>query len=132
MTLLDTAFSFFANFPCRLAVSELKFDLPCEEFIYASTHPFADPKFTTSRHLSVYEAFQSLFSNQKLAAVPNQGRKGNPLGLNPMDMFILIHRMISLPWLLPVWQRTNWLMVRRSLIPLYPDPYYGLLTLHSS
>jgi hypothetical protein len=97
MTLLDSAFSFFANYPCRLTISEMKFDLPSEEFLFTSTHPFTDPKFTPSRQLTVYEAFQSLFGQQKVAVVPNQGKKGNPLGLNPMDMFILIHRMFSFP-----------------------------------
>ena len=98
MTLLDCAFSFFANFPCRLSVSEMKFDLPCEEQIFASCHPFAELNFTPSRRLTTYEAFQSMFG-PKANLVPGQERKSNPLGLNPMDMFILIHR--TLPLLLP-------------------------------
>lgn len=91
ITLLDCALAFFANFPCRLTVSEMRFDLPCEETIFSSSHPFAEPKFTPSRHLTTYEAFQSLFGQFKPTTVPNQGKKGNPLGLNPMDMFILVH-----------------------------------------
>ncbi|PMD54151.1 putative C2H2 finger domain protein [Hyaloscypha bicolor E] len=91
ITLLDCAFAFFANFPCRLMVSEMRFDLPCEESIFSSPHPFAEPKFAPSRHLTTFDAFQSLFGQLKSTSVPNQGRKGNPLGLNPMDMFILVH-----------------------------------------
>ncbi|KAN0106146.1 putative C2H2 finger domain protein [Hyaloscypha variabilis] len=91
ITLLDCALAFFANFPCRLTVSEMRFDLPCEESIFSSSHPFAEPKFAPSRHLTTFEAFQSLFGQLKPTTVPNQGKKGNPLGLNPMDMFILVH-----------------------------------------
>jgi hypothetical protein len=91
ITLFDCALAFFANFPCRLTVSEMRFDLPCEEGIFASSRPFAEPKFAPSRHLTTYEAFQSLFGQLKPTTVPNQGKKGNPLGLNPMDMFILVH-----------------------------------------
>jgi hypothetical protein len=91
ITLFDCALAFFANFPCRLMVSEMRFDLPCEESIYSSSHPFAEPKFTPSRQLTTFDAFQSLFGQLKPTPVPNQGRKGNPLGLNPMDMFIVVH-----------------------------------------
>jgi hypothetical protein len=93
MTLLDCALCFFANFPCRLTVSEMRFDLPSEEHFYASRHPFAEPNFTPNRHLTAFEAYQSLFGYQKPPPSPIQERKGNPLGLNPMDMFILIHCM---------------------------------------
>jgi len=96
ITLLDCALCFFANFPCRLTVSEMKFDLPCEEQLFASSTPFSEPKFNPSRHITTYEAFQSLFGQLKPTTVPNQGKKGNPLGLNPMDMFILIHCKIYL------------------------------------
>ncbi|KAH7134459.1 fungal-specific transcription factor domain-containing protein [Dactylonectria estremocensis] len=88
MTLLDCAFSFFANFPCRLSMSEMKFDLPCEESLFASPHPFAERNVTLGRSITTVEAFQSLF---KPSLGSFQGTKSNPLGLNPMDMFILIH-----------------------------------------
>jgi hypothetical protein len=92
MTLLDCAFSFFANFPCRLTLSEMKFDLPCEEIYFSSPHPFSVHSFTFSRRITVLEAFQSLFPQQKSTnPTINSGKKANPLGLNPMDMFILIH-----------------------------------------
>lgn len=92
MTLLDCAFSFFVNFSCRLTLFEMKFDLPCEEIFFSSLHPFQERSFTFSRRITVYEAFQSLFPQQKLTSdMTNSGKKSNPLGLNPMDMFILIH-----------------------------------------
>jgi len=91
MTLLDCAFSFFANFPCRLVLSEMKFDLPCEEHLFVSPHPFSEPNFFASRHITIQEAFRSLFGQFNPSIVPNQGMKDNPLGLNPTDMFALIH-----------------------------------------
>jgi hypothetical protein len=93
MTLLDCAFSFFANFPCRLTISEMKFDLPCEEMFFSSPHPFSEQNFTFSRRITVHEAFQSLLSEKKATHMSNSRKKSNPLGLNPMDMFILIHSM---------------------------------------
>ncbi|KAL2065310.1 hypothetical protein VTL71DRAFT_2979 [Oculimacula yallundae] len=88
MTLLDCAFSFFANYPCRLSLSEMKFDLPSEESFFASLHPFQEPNFTLSRNLTTADAFHSLFQPIQGS---EQGMRGNPQGLNPMDMFILIH-----------------------------------------
>ncbi|KAK0111605.1 hypothetical protein ONS95_001952 [Cadophora gregata] len=88
MTLLDCAFSFFANFPCRLSMSEMKFDLPSEEAFFATMHPFSQRNFVLSRNLTTMEAFQSLF---RPSQAPGHGTKGNSLGLNPMDMFIMIH-----------------------------------------
>jgi hypothetical protein len=124
MTLLDCAFSFFANFPCRLSVSEMKFDLPCEEQFFASCHPFAELNFTPSRRLTTYEAFQSLFG-PKPNSVPGQERKGNPLGLNPMDMFILIHRKPQL--LLPYLPS----LTLPSTLRIYPDSYNTFLIIYS-
>ena len=102
MTLLDCAFSFFANFPCRLTVSEMRFDLPCEEIFFSSPHPFSEQSFTFSRRITVHEAFQSLFPQKSTTPTSYPGKKSNPLGLNPMDMFILIHstfKISSLPHL---------------------------------
>ncbi|KAG0646832.1 15-hydroxyprostaglandin dehydrogenase [Hyphodiscus hymeniophilus] len=91
MTLLDCAFSFFANFPCRLTISELRFDLPCEEIYFSSPHPFSEQSFTFSRRITLNEAFYSLFPAKSASRSSNPVKKSNPLGLNPMDMFILIH-----------------------------------------
>jgi hypothetical protein len=125
MTLLDCAFSFFANFPCRLSVSEMKFDLPCEEQFFASCHPFVEPNFTPSRRLTTYEAFQSLFG-PKANLVPVQEKKSNPLGLNPMDMFILIHR--TLPFLLPY----QALLTLSSTLRIHLNSHNALLIADSS
>jgi len=89
ISLLDCAFSFFANYPCRLTLSDLG-ELPCEDVFFRSAHPFSVPNFTASRHITVYEAFQSLLG-QHIPPTSNPESKVNPLGLNPLDMFILIH-----------------------------------------
>lgn len=91
ITLLDCAFLFFANFPMRISFSEMKFELPCEEHLWSSSHPFAEKNFTPNRNVTLFEAFQSLFGQLKGAPVPVQAMKGNPFGLNPIDMFTLIH-----------------------------------------
>lgn len=91
MTLLDVAFVFFSNFPSRLATPELRFDLHCEEDLFASPHPFSEPSFKLSRNLTVYEAFKSLFSKEKTQ--PRDATIANPLGLGVVDMFTLVHRM---------------------------------------
>lgn len=72
----------------------MKFDLPCEEKFFASRNPFSEPNFAPSRKLTTYDAFTWLFPSEK-SHLPIQGGKKNPLGLNPMDMFILIHCKLS-------------------------------------
>ncbi|RDL41769.1 uncharacterized protein BP5553_01748 [Venustampulla echinocandica] len=91
MTLLDCAFCFFANFPCRLTNQERAFDLPSEEHIFGSSRPFSEPNFVSSRHLTVFEAYQSLFTRHYSQPTQDQEREINPLALNLMDMFVLIH-----------------------------------------
>lgn len=94
--LMDTAFSFFQNYPCRLAHIEIECDLPCEELIFHSTHPFAEPNFHFTRNLTVSEAFQSLFEEHPSSHFPPSKHSGNPLGFTVFDMFILIHRTYPL------------------------------------
>ncbi|KAI9050618.1 hypothetical protein LZ554_005777 [Drepanopeziza brunnea f. sp. 'monogermtubi'] len=89
MTLFDCAFCFFVNFPCRISVSEMEFDLPCEESFFTSKHPFSEPGFTFSRNITTIAAFQSLFKPSEIS----QGPSRNPYNLNPHDMFILIHML---------------------------------------
>lgn len=91
MTLLDVAFVFFSNYPTRLTIAELRFDLHSEEAIFASAHPFSEPTFKLSRNLTVYEAFRSLFTKDKIQS--QDGTIANPLGLGVVDMFTLVHRM---------------------------------------
>lgn len=93
ITLLDCTISFFANFPCRLTLSEMKFDLSSDESLFSAAHPFSRSHFSPSRQLTTYDAFQSLFGQTKCPTTPpNSKDKENPLSLNPMHMFILIHR----------------------------------------
>jgi hypothetical protein len=94
MVLLDCAFTFFANFPCRFALSELEFELPCEGRFFNNAKPFTKSGFTTSRRYPIQVAFQSLFEQrdpQQSAGGTNTEPNLGPLDLNCMDMFILIH-----------------------------------------
>ena len=115
MTLLDCAFSFFANFPCRLTLSEMKFDLPCEEIFFSSLHPFQEQSFTFSRRITVQEAFHSLFPQEKSTSpTSSSGKKANPLGLNPMDMFILVHSTYN--WILVKSRFQSWSVLTISTV----------------
>lgn len=92
ISLIDSAYLFFQNYPCRLAHCEMDFDLPCEESIFNSANPFAEPDFRVSRGFTISQAFQSLFDN------PEELQRGNPMGLTVFDMFILIHCMHPYPY----------------------------------
>lgn len=92
--LMDSAFSFFQNYPCRLAHIEMDCDLPCEEYIFNSTHPFAEPNFSFTRDLTASEAFQSLF--EVYSEDSHSPNHNNPMGLTVFDMFLLIHGMLSI------------------------------------
>lgn len=87
ISLIDSAYLFFQNYPCRLAHCEIDFDLPCEESIFNAANPFSEPEFRVSRGFTFSQAFQSLFDN------PGEVHQGNPMGLTVFDMFILIHSM---------------------------------------
>lgn len=101
IALIDSAFSFFQNYPCRIAHAEMDCDLPCEETIFDSVHPFIEPNFRFTRNLTVSEAFQSLFEESpedtphSPATSLSQNNVGNPLGFTVFDMFLLIHRTYS-------------------------------------
>jgi hypothetical protein len=74
----------------------MKFDLACEERFFNSAHPFTEPGFVASRNLTTIDTFQYLFGKGVVGGNVGPmvgGNKGNPLGLNPTDMFLLIHRM---------------------------------------
>jgi hypothetical protein len=83
ISLLDCAFFFYQNYPCRLTQSEMQCDLPCDESVFFAEHPFAEPNFRFSRELTITEAFENLLDE------PNS----QPMDLTILDMFILIHRM---------------------------------------
>lgn len=97
IALLDCGFSFFANFPCRLAFSEMRFHLPSEDRFYRSRYPFNEQNFLFSRQVTTYEAFLSLFGHNILQPNSHPEDMANPLSFNIVDMFILVHSMHSNP-----------------------------------
>ena len=114
ITLLDAAFSFFKNFPPRLTMAEMKFELTCEEPIFAIAHPFSHPRFQCSRHITAYEAFRSLFSREQPTIAntsttswsngetpPKATNISNPLQLNTLNMSVMVHRKFTLLFTLP-------------------------------
>lgn len=95
---MDCAFSFFQNYPCRLSYIELECELPCEESIFNSPHPFSEPHFRFSRDVIVREAFRDLFEENpsvggSLKYPPSHAPSlTNPMQFTVLDMFIMIHR----------------------------------------
>ncbi|KAJ5752203.1 hypothetical protein N7520_009120 [Penicillium odoratum] len=85
VSLLDSAFFFYQNYPCRLTPSEMEFELPCEESVFQAEHPFAAPRFQASRDITAFEAFQGLFDEDR--GSPDNSN----MHLTTLDMFILIH-----------------------------------------
>jgi hypothetical protein len=101
--LFDCALRFYSNFPCRLSLSELKNDLPCDESIFRAEHPFAMEVFQFRRNLTASQAFQLLFQDPALGA--ESARSNSKLSnefagsfreheqhLTILDLFLLIHR----------------------------------------
>lgn len=97
--LLDCAFSFYQNYPCRLSYAEMECEFPCEESVFNSPQPFGVPNFRSTREISISEAFQSLFeeypkhepsSSEPAASVTSY--ESIRMGLRVFDMFIVIHR----------------------------------------
>ncbi|GAM37648.1 hypothetical protein TCE0_024r07737 [Talaromyces pinophilus] len=100
IALLDCAFSFYSNFPCRITPSELECDLPCEESVFNCEHPFAQLKFRFTRETTIYEAFQHLFEDEPETSNCQHGQHhSNYCQHTPSigttftvtDMFLLIH-----------------------------------------
>ncbi|OQE06463.1 hypothetical protein PENVUL_c018G02310 [Penicillium vulpinum] len=86
ISLLDCAFFFYQNYPCRLTHTEMECELPCEELLFFSEHPFTEPTFRFSRGLTLSEAFENLF---------DEAPESSPMDLTALDMFILIHILFS-------------------------------------
>ncbi|CAG8057096.1 unnamed protein product [Penicillium nalgiovense] len=84
--LLDCAFFFFQNYPCRLSHTEMECDLPCDESLFVSEHPFVEPNFRFQREFRLSEAFRNLFE---------EAPESSPMDLTALDMFILIHILFS-------------------------------------
>jgi len=88
IALLDCAFCFYQNYPCRLTFSEMECELPCEEALFESEHPFLERNFRFTRGLTLCGAFQNLFdSSHKHGQSPDPSQ----MNLTVMDMFLLIH-----------------------------------------
>lgn len=99
---MDCALRFYSNFPCRLSLSELKVDLPCDELVFGAEHPFAMETFQFRRTLTTSAAFSLLFEKQ--ASLPHT--TGTTLqstdeftltllrpehNISILDLFLLIH-----------------------------------------
>lgn len=65
-------------------------EFPCEEALFQSEHPFADPKFRFSRNLTIYEGFRNLFLTSPPVS-PHETPETTRMDLTVLDMFILIH-----------------------------------------
>lgn len=101
--LVDCAYSFFQNYPCRLIPAELECDFPCEEHIFDSSHPYSEPGFQFSQGTRVDEAFIRLFQEpsgksamNSQHARPRTNSIAMDLKLTYLDMFVLIHRTSSI------------------------------------
>lgn len=123
IALIDSAFSFFQNYPCRLTHVEMDCDLPCEESVFNSVHPFSEPNFRFCRNLTVSEAFQSLFEEYQEDSLrppsPSFPQKniGNPLRFTVFDMFLLIHRMY------PFLDKSSQSLINPSSLCLHKHPH---------
>lgn len=82
IVLIDSAFNFFQNYPCRVTQLELACDLPCDEALFSSQHPFSEPNFRFARELTMTKVFENFLDESY----------SQSMDLNILDMFILIHR----------------------------------------
>ena len=92
--LLDCAFSFFQNYPCRLTHTEVECDFPCAEPLFALEHPYTDLSFQASRGITISEAFNNLFEDEPkdtMPSTPDSTTSGSMAIMTVLDMFILIH-----------------------------------------
>ncbi|PYI03433.1 C2H2 finger domain protein [Aspergillus sclerotiicarbonarius CBS 121057] len=92
--LLDCAFSFFQNYPCRLTHTEVECDFPCAESLFALEHPYTDLSFQPSRGITISETFLRLFEDgpkDTMPSTPDSTTSSSMASLTVLDMFILIH-----------------------------------------
>lgn len=103
--LVDCAYSFFQNYPCRLILPELECDFPCEEHIFDSPHPYSEPSFRFSRGIKVDDALIKLFkeppekshsSNQQAQFRSDDNTMDEKFTF--LDTFVLIHRTLNMPF----------------------------------
>ncbi|KAK1141811.1 hypothetical protein N8T08_008476 [Aspergillus melleus] len=99
VSLLDCAFVFYQNYPCRLSHTEMESDFPSAEAVFASGHPFQERKFQLKREFNISDTFQSLFhehGSQDSSPLDLSMSSVNALsGLTFLDMFILIHMLYA-------------------------------------
>ncbi|KAE8384113.1 fungal-specific transcription factor domain-containing protein [Aspergillus alliaceus] len=99
ISLLDCAFSFYSNYPCRLYHTEMECALPCVESVFESARPFQEPNFELSREITLSEAFQKLFDEESSRATtpstPGSTVAGTLAKLTLMDTFMLIHLLYA-------------------------------------
>lgn len=62
MILLDCGFLFYFGHPTRIALAEIKADLPCIEEIFDDPHPFTREDFGFRRSENHAATFAALFS----------------------------------------------------------------------
>ncbi|KAL4782715.1 hypothetical protein BJX76DRAFT_281072 [Aspergillus varians] len=91
ISLLDCAFSFYQNYPCRLTHTELQWEFPCFGSFFAAEHPFAEPNFQVSRAITISDAFERLFEEANGRNSPTPSPSSALAGLTVLDMFVLIH-----------------------------------------
>lgn len=76
-------------------MSELVFDLPCNDFFYHAHHPFAQQNFCFSRAVTVFDAFQALLASKSSVKgstiISSDTNNGKTFKVSVLDMFILIH-----------------------------------------
>ncbi|KAF4554750.1 Hypothetical protein D9617_3g018180 [Elsinoe fawcettii] len=121
---LDGAFLFFHNYPCRLSFAEMECDLPCDELLFSSTNPFAEPGFKFNRGLTLRQGFEALFVDDM------SGQRGLTPGddFTVLDMFLLIHVLYAFI--------SAHLVLRTpfgsSVPPTKPHPFQSSSQYHSS
>jgi hypothetical protein len=96
ISLLDCAFSFYSNYPCRISHTEVEWDLPCQEAIFDSQHPFVEPNFRFSRDIPISKAFENLFDNTANEDGSQVHVPDHIADMTVLDMFILIHCMSTI------------------------------------
>lgn len=92
--LLDCAFSFFQNYPCRLSHTEIACDFPSQEYVFFADHPFHAPDFRVLRGPAINEVFRNLFKDGRSL---DEESLNSLAGVTVLDMFILIHRTPFFP-----------------------------------
>ncbi|KNG87457.1 C2H2 finger domain protein (Zms1) [Aspergillus nomiae NRRL 13137] len=100
ISLLDCAFSFYSNYPCRLSHNEMECALPCVESVFESAHPFQEPNFELSRDITLSEAFQMLFEEEESSRASSPSTSGSTVAetlakLTILDTFMLIHLLYA-------------------------------------